>query len=74
MTIQVQITDPLGNVAFGKSFTNQSFMGTQPVNVMTTWTPPLTSLPGTYTVQVGVFSSSGTRLNWNANATTFAVL
>jgi hypothetical protein len=74
VTIQVRVVGPVGNEVFDVSFTNQSFTAAKPVNVTTSWTPPLTVRPGIYTVQVRVFSSSGRRLSSNSNAATFAVL
>ena len=68
--VQVLVTDPDGNTAASQNFTAQNFKKNQPHSYSLTMQA---ALAGTYTIQVGVFSSTWQLWNWNASAGTITV-
>jgi hypothetical protein len=68
--VQIVVLDPNGNSAGVQNFTGQNFSAQQQQNYTLTLTP---SLAGTYTIEVGVFSSTGQQWSWNAAAGSITV-
>jgi hypothetical protein len=68
--VQVQVVDPNGNVAATQDFTDQNFTKSQSHTYSLTLEP---ALAGTYTIEIGVFSSTWQLWNWNASAGTITV-
>ncbi|HTT64126.1 MAG TPA: glycoside hydrolase family 44 protein [Bryobacteraceae bacterium] len=68
--VQVLVTDPDGNTAASQNFTAQNFKKNQSHSYSLTMQA---ALAGTYTIQVGVFSSTWQLWNWNASAGTITV-
>jgi hypothetical protein len=68
--VQVLAIDPDGNTAASQNFTAQNFAKGQSHSYSLTLQP---ALAGTYTVEVGVFSSTWQQWNWNASAGTITV-
>jgi fibronectin type 3 domain-containing protein len=69
-TVQVQILDPSGATALKQNFTGQNFATGQSLSYQVNLAP---AVAGTFTVQVGVFSSTGQQFAWNASAGTITV-
>jgi len=63
--VQILVLDPNGNAALTQNYTGQNFTTLQSRNYSVALTP---TLPGTYTVEVGVFSATWQLWNWNASA------
>ena len=68
--VQVQVIDPNGNTAASQNFTAQNFMTGHSHSYPLTLQP---ALAGSYTIEVGVFSSTWQLWNWNASAGTITV-
>ncbi|HXM46152.1 MAG TPA: glycoside hydrolase family 44 protein [Bryobacteraceae bacterium] len=68
--VQVLAIDPNGDTAASQDFTGQNFMDGHSHSYALTLQP---ALSGTYTVEIGVFSSTWQRWNWNAVAGTITV-
>jgi hypothetical protein len=68
--VQVQAVDPNGNIAATQNFTDQNFTKNQTHSYSLAFEP---ALAGTYTIEIGVFSSTWQLWNWNASAGTIAV-
>jgi hypothetical protein len=68
--IQIIVLDPNGAAALTQNFTGQSFTSGQSRSYPVSLIPSLT---GTYTVQIGVFSSTFQVWNWNSSAATITV-
>jgi hypothetical protein len=68
--VQVLAIDPNGNTAASQNFTAQNFMTGHSHSYALALAP---ALAGTYTVEVGVFSSTWQQWNWNASAGTITV-
>ena len=68
--VQVLAIDPNGNTAASQNFTAQSFVKGHSHSYSLAVLP---ALAGTYTVEVGVFSSTWQLWNWNASAGTITV-
>jgi hypothetical protein len=68
--VQVQVTDPDGNTAATRNFTGQNFTNGRARSYTLALHP---ALAGTYTVRIGVFSSTWQLWNWNASAGTITV-
>jgi len=68
--VQVLVIDPNGNTAASQNFTAQSFVKGHSHSYTLALQP---ALAGTYTVEVGVFSSTWQLWNWNASAGTITV-
>ena len=69
-TVQVLAMDPNGNTAASQSFTGQNFKNGTSHSYALTLSP---AEAGTYTIEAGVFSSTGQLWNWNAAAGTITV-
>ncbi len=69
-TVQIVALDPNGSTAASQSFTLQNFTTSQSHGYSLNLTP---ALAGTYTVEVGVFSSTGQSWSWNASAASITV-
>jgi hypothetical protein len=73
--IDVEVYDASGTKVFQQFWNNQAFTAGQTRTFNSSWSVPLTAMPGTYTVKVGVFSSGWTTLyTWNNTAAVFTVL
>jgi hypothetical protein len=73
--IAVAVYDASGAKVFQQFWGSRPFRAGQTRTVRTSWSVPLTATPGTYTVEIGVFSSDfGTLYNWNAAAAVFSVM
>ena len=68
--IQIYLLDPNGQNAATQNYTGQNFSTGQQQTYQMNFTP---SLSGTYTIEVGVFSSTWQQWNWNASAGTITV-
>ncbi len=68
--VQVVVLDPTGSTAATQNFTGQNFMTGHSHSYTLALTP---ALAGTYTIEVGVFSSTGQQWSWNASAGTITV-
>jgi hypothetical protein len=68
--IQMLILDPNGNAVLTNNYAAQSFEAKQTHDYTVTLTP---SIPGTYTVEVGVFSATWQLWSWNASALSLTV-
>jgi hypothetical protein len=72
--VDVEVFDGTGKRVFQQRWDNESFAAAQTRTFTSSWTPPLTSLPGSYTIRVGVFTpGGGSQYYWNANAGNFTV-
>jgi cellulose 1,4-beta-cellobiosidase len=69
-TVQVLAIDPNGNTAVSQNFTAQNFETGHSHSYSLALQP---ALAGTYTLEVGVFSSTGQQWSWNASAGTITV-
>lgn len=68
--VQITILDPTGATALIQSFTNQTFAAGQTIPYSVSLVP---SLAGAYTVEIGVFSSTGQSWGLNSAAATITV-
>jgi hypothetical protein len=68
--VQILAIDPNGNVAASKNITGQNFTKGESHSYSLSLQP---ALAGTYTVEVGVFSSTWQLWNWNSSAATITV-
>jgi fibronectin type 3 domain-containing protein len=68
--VQIMILDANGAAALTQNFTGQSFTSGQSHSYSVNLVP---SLAGTYTVEIGVFSSTYQLWNWNSSAATITV-
>ena len=68
--VQILVTDPTGATAATQNYTGQNFAKGQTHTYTMTMQP---ALVGTYTIQVGVFSSTWQSWNWNSSAGTITV-
>ncbi len=68
--VKVQVMDPNGNIAATQNFMYQNFTKNQSHSYSLTLEP---AMAGTYTIGIGVFSSTWQLWNWNASAGTIAV-
>ena len=68
--VQILAIDPNGNVAASKNITGQNFTKSESHSYSLSLQP---ALAGTYTVEVGVFSSTWQLWNWNSSAATITV-
>ena len=68
--IQIMVLDPNGATALTQNFTGQNFTSGQSLPYQVSLVP---SLAGSYTVEIGVFSSTYQTWNWNSSAATIAV-
>ena len=68
--VQVLAIDPNGNTAASQNFTAQNFASGHSHSYTLALQP---ALAGTYTIQVGVFSTTWQLWNWNATAGTITV-
>jgi fibronectin type 3 domain-containing protein len=65
--VQIMVLDPTGATALTQNFTGQNFTSGQSHPYQVSLVP---ALAGTYTVEVGVFSSTFQLWKWNASAAT----
>ena len=63
--VQILVLDPTGATALTQNFTGQNFTSGQSHPYQLSLVP---SLAGTYTVEIGVFSSTYQYWNWNSSA------
>ncbi len=68
--VQIMVLDPNGATALTQNFTGQNFTSGQSLPYQVSLVP---SLAGSYTVEIGVFSSTYQTWNWNASAVTITV-
>jgi hypothetical protein len=68
--VQIRVLDPTGAAALIKNFTGQNFTSGQSSSYHVSLVP---SLAGSYTVEIGVFSSTDQFWSWNASAATITV-
>jgi hypothetical protein len=68
--VQIIALDPDGNVVLTQNFTAQNFTSNQTQTYTASLTP---ALAGTYTVEVGIFSSTYQQWSWNSSAGTITV-
>ncbi len=68
--VQIMVLDPTGATALTQNFAGQNFASGQSLPYQVNLIP---SLAGTYTVEIGVFSSTYQLWNWNSSAATFTV-
>jgi Glycoside hydrolase family 44 len=68
--VHIAVLDPTGAVALKKNFTGQNFTSGQSASYKIQLVP---SLAGTYTVEIGVYSSSSQLWSWNASAASITV-
>jgi Glycoside hydrolase family 44/Fibronectin type III domain len=68
--VQIMILDPNGATVLTQNFTGQNFTSGQSRSYSVKLVP---SLAGTYTVEIGVFSSTYQLWNWNSSAATITV-
>ena len=68
--VQIRVLDPTGASALIKNFTGQNFTAGQSSSYQLSLVP---SLAGSYTVEIGVLSSTSQFWNWNASAATITV-
>ena len=68
--VQIVALDPTGASALTQNFTGQNFTSGQSHPYQVSLTP---SLAGTYTVEIGVFSSTYQSWSWNSSAATITV-
>ncbi len=68
--VQIMVLDPNGATALTQNFTGQSFTSGQSHPYQVSLVP---SLAGTYTVEIGVFSSTYQQWSWNSSATAITV-
>ncbi len=68
--VQILILDPAGATALTQNFTGQTFALNQSIPYSVSFVP---ALAGAYTVQIGVYSSTGQTWSWNSSAGTITV-
>jgi hypothetical protein len=68
--VHFAVLDPTGAVALKRNFSGQNFTSGQSHSYKFSLVP---SLAGTYTVEIGVYSSSDQLWSWNASAATITV-
>jgi hypothetical protein len=72
--VDVEIYAPAGNQVYQVYFDNQTFAAGQQRSYPATWSLPLGTAPGTYTVKIGVFAPTWVSLyTWNDSAALFSV-
>lgn len=68
--VQILVLDPTGATALKQNFSGQTFATGQSLPYSANLVPALT---GSYTIEVGVFSSTGQQWSWNSSAGTITV-
>jgi hypothetical protein len=68
--VQIMVLDPTGATALTQNFTGQNFASGQSLPYQVNLIP---SLAGTYTVEIGVFSTTYQLWNWNSSAAAITV-
>ena len=63
--VQILVLDPTGATALTQNYTGQNFASGQSIPYSVNFVPALT---GTYTIEVGVFSSTWQQWSWNSSA------
>jgi hypothetical protein len=73
--IDVEVYDAAGAKVFQQVWNNQAFRAGQTRAFNSTWSVPVTSMPGTFTVKIGVFSPGWSTLYmWNNLAAVTTIL
>jgi len=72
--VDLEVYDAGGRRVFQKAWDNQAFSANKARSFTTSWNVPAGQAPGTYTVEVGIFTPGwGQQLAWNESAKTFTV-